>query len=59
VATPSVKASILHKMFLETAESPQEALDKAMNMVSNPKPAVLFFPQAQRALSVLDKTAAK
>jgi nickel-dependent lactate racemase len=59
VSTPSVEASILHKMFLETAESPQEALEKAMNMVRNPKPTVLFFPQAQRALSVLDQAPAQ
>jgi hypothetical protein len=42
-------------MFLDTAESPQTALEKAMNMVLNPNPRVLFFPQAQRALSVLDQ----
>jgi len=59
VATPRVEASILQKMFLDTAESPQEALEKAMNLVSNPKPRVLFFPQAQRALSVLDHVSEK
>jgi hypothetical protein len=59
VATPRVEASILQKMFLDTAESPQEALEKAMNIVSNPKPRVLFFPQAQRALSVLDPVSEK
>jgi nickel-dependent lactate racemase len=55
VATPSVEESLLQKMFLDTAESPQTALEKAMNMVLNPNPRVLFFPQAQRALSVLDQ----
>jgi nickel-dependent lactate racemase len=59
VSTPSVESSILHKMFLDTAESPQEALGKAMAMVPNPKPTVLFFPQAQRALSVLDQAPAQ
>jgi nickel-dependent lactate racemase len=55
VATPSVEESLLHKMFLDTAGSPQKALEKAMDMVLNPNPRVLFFPQAQRALSVLDQ----
>ena len=58
VATPSVDAAIVHKMFMSSAGSPQEALEKAMNMVPNPKPTVLFFPQAQRALSVLDQVSA-
>ena len=59
VSTPNVEASILNKMFMEAAKSPQEAVDMAINMVTNQKPAVLFFPQAQRALSVLDSTTAK
>lgn len=59
VATPSVDASILHKMFLDTAASPQEALNKAMTMVLNPKPTVLFFPQAQRAVSLVDQLSEK
>jgi hypothetical protein len=59
VATPSVDENILKKMFLNTAGSPQEALDKAMDMVPNPKPSVLFFPQPQRALSVLDQKTAR
>jgi len=46
-------------MFMDAAESPQEAVKKAMNMVSNQEPMVLFFPQAQRALSVLDSTVAQ
>jgi len=58
VSSPSVKASILNNMFMDAAESPQEAVKKAMNMVSNQEPTVLFFPQAQRALSVLDSTVA-
>ncbi len=52
-ATPSIDPDVLHKMFLDTAETPQKALEKAMNMVASPEPKVLFFPQAQRALSVL------
>ena len=59
VATPSVDEAVLRKMFLDTASSPQEALKKAMNMVPNPKPKVLFFPQPQRALSVLDQVSAR
>lgn len=58
-ATPSVDEEVLRKMFLETAVSPQEALKKAMNMVPNPMPKVLFFPQPQRALSVLDQVSAR
>jgi len=46
-------------MFLDTAESPQEALNKAMTMVLNPKPTVLFFPQAQRAVSLVDQSSEK
>jgi nickel-dependent lactate racemase len=56
-ATPSIDADVLHKMFLDTAESPQKALEKAVSMVTSPKPKVLFFPQAQRALTVLSHTA--
>ena len=56
-ATPSIDADVLHKMFLDTAESPQKALEKAVSMVASPKPKVLFFPQAQRALTVLSHTA--
>jgi len=52
VATPGVDAAILRMMFLSPAASPQEALEKAMNMVRKPRPKVCFFPQAQRALSV-------
>lgn len=59
VATPSVDEGILRTMFLDTASSPQEALEKAMNMVRNPRPTVLFFPQPQRALSVLDQVSAR
>ena len=59
VATPSVEEAVLHKMFMSAAESPQKALEKAMNMVPKPKPTVLFFPQAQRALSVLDRGSVK
>ncbi len=58
VSTPSVGEAVLHKMFLDTANSPQEALEKAANMVKVHKPKVLFFPQPQRALSVLDQVSA-
>jgi len=53
VSSPNVKASILNDMFMDAAGSPQEAMDKAMNMVANQEPTVLFYPQAQRALSIL------
>ena len=56
VSAPNIKASILNKMFMDAAGSPQEAVDKAMNMVTKQEPTVLFYPQAQRALSVLDST---
>lgn len=55
VATPSVEAAILKKIFMTPAANPQDALEKAMKMIDKPKPTVLFFPQAQRALSVLTK----
>jgi len=55
VATPSVDAAILKKIFMTPAANPQDALEKAMKMIDKPKPTVLFFPQAQRALSVLTK----
>jgi len=51
-----VEDAILHKMLLNSAASPQKALEKAFDMVSKPDPSVLFFPQAQRALTVLDST---
>lgn len=56
VSSPNVTESMAKKMFMGFAVSPQKALDTAMNMVTNQKPAVLFFPQAQRALSVLENT---
>ncbi len=56
VATPSVQTSILQGMFLDTAASPQKALAKAIGMIRKEKPAVLFFPQPQRALTILDNT---
>ena len=59
ISTPSVEASTLNKMFMGAAPSPQDAVEMAMKMVTNQKPTVLFFPQAQRALSVLDSTAAE
>jgi nickel-dependent lactate racemase len=59
VATESVDASVLRRMFLDTARTPQQALETAIRMVPNPKPSVLFFPQAQRALSVLDQASAQ
>jgi len=59
VSTPNVKDAILHKMLLNSAASPQKALEKAFDMVSRPDPSVLFFPQAQRALTVLDSTIAE
>lgn len=55
VATPSVDAAILKKIFMTPAANPQDALEKALKMVNRPNPTVLFFPQAQRALSVLNK----
>jgi lactate racemase len=55
VATPSVDAAILQKIFMTPAADPQDALEKALKMVNKSKPAVLFFPQAQRALSVFNK----
>lgn len=59
VATPSVDEGVLKKMFLGCAASPQDALEKALTMVEGPDPKVLFFPQPQRALSVLDQGAAR
>ena len=44
------------RCFMNSAASPQKALEKAFDMVSKPDPSVLFFPQAQRALTVLDST---
>ena len=55
VATPSVDAAILKKIFMTPAANPQDALERALKMVNKPKPTVLFFPQAQRALSVFNK----
>ena len=55
VATPSVDAAILKKIFMTPAVNPQDALEKALKIIEKPKPAVLFFPQAQRALSVFNK----
>jgi hypothetical protein len=55
VATPSVDAAILEKIFMTPAADPQDALEKALKMVRRTKPTVLFFPQAQRALSVFNK----
>ncbi len=54
VSAPSVKAPVLNDMFMNPAGSPQEAVDMAMNMVGNQNPTVLFYPQAQRALTVLE-----
>ncbi|NLV23518.1 MAG: nickel-dependent lactate racemase [Deltaproteobacteria bacterium] len=53
VAAPSVDSAVLGKMFLTAAPTPQEALQRAMEMVRKPKPSILFFPQPQRALTVL------
>lgn len=55
VATPSVDAAILKKIFMIPAANPQDALERALKMVNKPNPAVLFFPEAQRALSVFNK----
>ena len=55
VATPSVDTAILKKIFMTPAANPQDALERALKMVNKPKPTVLFFPQAQRALSVFNK----
>ena len=59
VSAPSVKASVLNDMFMNPAGSPQEAVEMAMTMVTNQKPTVLFYPQAQRALSVLENKLAE
>ena len=56
VATPSVDAAILKKIFMIPAANPQDALERALKMVNKPKPTVLFLPQAQRALPVFNKT---
>jgi nickel-dependent lactate racemase len=50
VASPSINAAIVRRLFLTPAGSPQEALEMAMKMVRKRKPMVLFFPQAQRTL---------
>jgi len=55
VASPSVEAAILNKIFMTPAANPQDALESALKMVNKPKPTVLFFPQAQRALTVFNK----
>jgi nickel-dependent lactate racemase len=54
VASPSIHRGLVAKLFLTPAASPQDALDTALKAASRPDPRVLFFPQAQRALSVLD-----
>ncbi|NLC71190.1 MAG: nickel-dependent lactate racemase [Desulfuromonadaceae bacterium] len=54
VAAPSVDSAVLDKMFLTSAPTPQEALNRAMEIVRKPKPSLLFFPQSQRALTVLE-----
>jgi hypothetical protein len=55
VATsPSLDADLARKLFLTPAANPQEALESARKTAATPNPRVLFFPQAQRALSVLD-----
>lgn len=53
VASPSLDAGLAAKLFLTPAATPQEALETALKAVDRPTPRVLFFPQAQRALSVL------
>ncbi len=55
VACQSVDAATLKKIFMTPALNPQDALEKALKMVKKPSPMVLFFPQAQRALPVLNK----
>ncbi len=57
VVSPRVDVSVLEKMFLSSADSPQDALNRAMQMVQKPTPSVLFFPQAQRALTAVDRAA--
>jgi nickel-dependent lactate racemase len=54
VATRNVETTVLRTMFLHASSSPQEAAEKAVAMTGKPKPTVAFFPQAQRALSILD-----
>jgi len=55
VATPSIDAAILKKIFMTPAVNPQDALERALKMINKPKPKVLFFPQAQRVLPILGK----
>ena len=59
VTTPHVGSAVLEKMFLTTANSPQEALNLALRIIEKPNPSVLFFPQPQRALTVLHQAATK
>jgi len=53
VASPRLDARLLRKLFMTPAATPQEALEIALTTAGTPNPRVLFFPQAQRALSVL------
>ena len=56
VASPSIDAAIVRKLFLTPAATPQEALEMALKMVRKRKPTVLFFPQAQRTLPIFNNT---
>jgi len=52
VSSPNLEKRTLNKIYLEYFKSPQEAVNKAINMAGKAKPKVLFFPQPQRTLPV-------
>ena len=55
VYSPNIDKSVLKKMFIETADNPQDALEKAYKLTEEKEPKVLFFPQPQRTLPKLGK----
>jgi len=55
VYSPNIDKSVLKKMFIETADNPQDALEKAYKLTEEKEPKVLLFPQPQRTLPKVGK----
>ncbi len=52
-SSPNVPAKLLEQMLLLPAESPQQALELAIQLSGSERPSVLVYPQAERTLPVL------
>lgn len=52
--SPNIEANTFKKIFLEPANNPQEALNRAIKISQKSNPNILFFPQPQRTLPTLE-----